>query len=103
METTTDTKSTTPFLRANLQISYEMLFYNTFNTMIYAFSPDEKDDDEDEQEPACYDPKNLHQQKSPIAAAEMHHPPPHSAHIHCSISINVQQGSMNINGCYFFL
>ena len=34
--------------------------------------------------------------------AETHHPPPHCAHIHCLVSTNVQQMSMNVNGCNFF-
>ena len=32
------------------------------------------------------------------ATAETHHPPPHCAHIHCLVDINVQQASMNISG-----
>src|SRR5258705_3790739 len=28
--------------------------------------------------------------------------PPHSAHIHCLVSVNVQQESINVNGCIFF-
>ena len=32
----------------------------------------------------------------------MHHPPPHHAHIHALVSRNVQQTSMNVNGCLFF-
>jgi hypothetical protein len=37
-----------------------------------------------------------------VATAEMHHPPPHCAHIHSLASINVQQTSLNVNGCNFF-
>ena len=33
----------------------------------------------------------------------MHHPPHHCAHIHCLVSINVQQVSVNVNECHFFL
>ena len=32
----------------------------------------------------------------------MHHSLPHSAHIHCLVSINIQQVSMNVSGCHFF-
>ena len=35
-----------------------------------------------------------------VATADMHHPSPHHAHIHCMISINVQQASMYVNGCH---
>ena len=37
-----------------------------------------------------------------VTTAEMYHPLPHSAHIHCLGSINVQQVSINNNGCHFF-
>jgi len=37
-----------------------------------------------------------------ITTAKTHHPSPHCAHVHCLVSINVQQDSMNIFGCYFF-
>jgi len=33
----------------------------------------------------------------------MHHPLPHCAHIHCLVSINIQQVLMHINGGHFFL
>ena len=35
--------------------------------------------------------------------AGTHHPPPHCAHIHCSVSRNVHQVSISVNGCNFFL
>jgi hypothetical protein len=38
-----------------------------------------------------------------VATAEMHHPLPHFAPIHCLVSVNVQQASMNVKGCSFFL
>ena len=37
-----------------------------------------------------------------VATAEMHHLPPHYAHICCLISITVQQILMNANGCNCF-
>ena len=33
---------------------------------------------------------------------EMHHPPPHCAHIDWLVSINIQQISVNITRCHFF-
>ena len=36
------------------------------------------------------------------AITEAQHPLPHCAHIHCLVSKNVQQASMNVNGCNFF-
>ena len=32
----------------------------------------------------------------------MYHLPPHCAHMHCVVSINVQQPSVNVSGCHFF-
>ena len=32
----------------------------------------------------------------------LHHPLPRCAHIHSLVSINVQQASVNVNGCHFF-
>jgi len=37
-----------------------------------------------------------------ISTAEMYCPPPHCAHIHCLVSINVQQASVNVSGSCFF-
>ena len=37
-----------------------------------------------------------------VATGVMHCPPPHCAHIHCLISINIQQLSMNVSGYRFF-
>ena len=37
-----------------------------------------------------------------ISTAEMYYPPPHCAHIHCLVSINIQQASVNVNGCRSF-
>ena len=48
----------------------------------------------DEQEPSCCIHRNLHQWKrhsATDATAEIHHPPPHCAHVHSLVSINVQQ------------
>ena len=38
-----------------------------------------------------------------VATTETRHPPPHCANIHCLVSINVKQASMNVIGCNFFL
>jgi len=37
-----------------------------------------------------------------LTTAETHHPPPLCAHIHCLVSINVQEVAMNVSGCHFF-
>lgn len=37
-----------------------------------------------------------------IAAAKTHHPPPDCAHIHCLVSVNIQQALVNISSCHFF-
>jgi hypothetical protein len=36
-----------------------------------------------------------------FTTAETHHPLPHCSHIFCLVSVNVQQASMNVNGCNF--
>ena len=37
-----------------------------------------------------------------VATAETHHLLPHCAHIPWLVSVNIQQLSMNVNGCHFF-
>jgi hypothetical protein len=37
-----------------------------------------------------------------VATVDTHDPPPHCALIHCLVSVNFQQASMNINGWKFF-
>jgi len=96
METTTDTKSTiTSVDRANSQL--KTLFVNIVTTIGYAFSPMMK--------------KSLHamllkfvpaEVTTVTVGAEMDHPPPHSAHIQCLVSINIQQVSIHVSGCHFF-
>ena len=38
-----------------------------------------------------------------VTTAKTYHPPPHGVHIHCLVSINIQQGSVNVSVCCFFL
>jgi len=44
----------------------------------------------------------FHSYYNGIIAAEMHHPPPHCAPIHCLVFINIQQVSVNVNGFHCF-
>jgi len=37
-----------------------------------------------------------------VTTAEMQHWPHHCAHLCCLVSINIQQESVNVNGCHFF-
>ena len=37
-----------------------------------------------------------------LATTEIHHLPSCCPHIHCSISMNIQQALMNVTGCHFF-
>ena len=37
-----------------------------------------------------------------VTAAETHHPLPQCVHIHCLVSISVQQALMDVYGCNFF-
>jgi len=39
----------------------------------------------------------------PVTTAETNHPPPHCAEIYHSVSINVQQESVTVNGCHFII
>jgi len=78
-----------------------MLFFSTVTAINYAFSPAMN--------------KNLHAMLIKICMAVWNvpclsccccccwnTPPPHCAHIHCLVSINVQQASTNVSGCNFF-
>ena len=60
----------------------------------------------DEQKPACFCVcKYLYHWRWPtlsVTTAEMHHPPPHCVHIHCLVSRNIQQASVNVSGHRFF-
>lgn len=58
-----------------------------------------------EHDPSCQAHNNLHRWRWPalaITTAETHHPLHHCAHIHCLVSINIQQTSVNVSGCHFF-
>jgi len=87
METTTDTKSIiTLSNRANSQ-PQNALFQHSHHHQLCTFASDE-------QESACSTCKILNQRRQPtiaVTTAEMHHPPPYCAHIHCLVSINIQQ------------
>ena len=37
-----------------------------------------------------------------LATIENHHLPPHCTHIHCLVSVNIQQALMNVSSCNFF-
>ena len=65
-------------------LRYKTLFFNTVTTISYAFSPAMN--------------KNLHAVLLKICTERLH-PLPYCAHIHCSVSINVQQVSMNVSEC----
>ena len=81
------------FDRENSQLQ-NTVFQHSHHQWLYIFSSDEE-------EPARHAHKDLHQWKWP-SIAEMHHPLPHCAHIHCLVTINIQQVSMNVNRCNFF-
>ena len=83
-------------------LSYKTQFCNIVTTISYAFSPVMN--------------KSLHavlvkvfSRRDPLfhscynsITAETHHPPPRCAHIHCLVSIHVQQALLNVNRCSFF-
>ena len=83
---TTDIKSTTTLLdRADYQL--QNTIFSTVTTAIYAFSPAMNKN--------LHAPlvKNLHQWRRTtvaVAAAEVHHPLPHCAHIHWLVSTDIQ-------------
>ena len=79
--------------------SYKTLFYNVVSTISYVFLPMMNKSLYAILVKICTcgsDPQSL----SPLL--KPHHPPPHCAHIHCLVSRNIQQASMNANGCNFF-
>jgi len=80
-------------------LSYKTPFYSIVATIHYAFLPAVS--------------KHLHailieicisrgEQLSLVATAKIQHPMPHCAHINCFVSINIQQASVNVNGCHFY-
>ena len=95
METTTSTKSTIA-----LRIpSYKTLFFNLVTTISCAFSPVTN--------------KSLNTTLVKICTsrggpcgdsntAKMHHSLLHHPHIHCLVSISVQQVLISVSGCLFF-
>ena len=53
----------------------------------------------------CCAGKNVRQQRwltTDVTTAKTYHPLPHCAHVHYLVSINVQQVSVNVNGCHLF-
>ena len=86
MENTTDTKSTiTLFNRANSHLQ-NTVFQHSHHHHLCIFSSDEQKIH-----------RSLHQWRWPTVTAvtEKHHPPPHCVHIHCLVSISVQQVNVN--------
>ena len=79
-------------------LRYKRVSFNLVTTISHELSPAMN-----KSLPAC---KNLHEQRSStvsLITAETHHPlPPHCAHIHCLVSINVQQVSECVTGCNLF-
>ena len=66
-------------------------FFDVVTTIWYAFLPAVN--------------KSLHAvliKPCTVTTTEMHHPLPHYVHIHCLVSINIQQASVNVSGCHFF-
>ena len=95
MEIATDIESTiTLFNRANSQLQ-SPIFQPSHHYQIFIFTSNQR-------EPAGHTHENLHQWRWPsatVTTAETHHPSPHCAHIHSVVFINIQQTSMNVNGC----
>ena len=94
-ETTADTRNTiTLFDRANSHLQSNIFQHSHYHFLCIFNS--------NKQQPACCTRKNLHYWKWPtvtVATAEMHHLSPYCAHIHCSISMNIQQTSVKVSGC----
>ena len=95
MKTTTNS-TITVFDRANSQLQSTLFQRSHHHWLCFFIS--------DEQEPACCGCNNRHQWRWPtvmVTTTEMHHPPPHCAHIHCLISIKVQRALTNASECHF--
>ena len=96
MVTTTGTKNITLLDRANSQLQ-NTLFQHSHHHELCIFTSHEW-------KPACWGHKNLQEQRWPnvtVATAQTHQSPPHCAHIHCLLSINVQQALMDVSECHF--
>ena len=74
-------------------LSYKALFFNIVTTISYAFSPVMK--------------RSLHSALLKICTRGGDPlsllPLPHHAHIHCLLTINIQQALINGSGCHFLL
>ena len=75
-------------------VSYKTQFFNTDITISYTLSP--------VKEPSCHTHKHLQQSWPFLVDTAETHPPPHCAHTHCLVSINIQEVSVNDNECHFF-
>ena len=98
METATKTKSTLCLIEQIL--SYKTVFFNIVTTISYVFSPVMNFRLHAMLIKTCIsggDPQLLASLLNCTA-----HPPAHCAHIHCLVSRNTQQASVNVNGCHFF-
>jgi len=94
MENTTGTKSAMALLdRENSQL--HTLYFSSHHCKLCIFVSDEH-------EPVCHTCKNLHGCLECGLSFTLLLPLLRCAHFHCLISRNVQQASVNVNGCHFF-
>jgi len=85
-------------------LNYKTLFFSIITTISYGFSTLMNKNLHAVLVKICTDGVDpLFQRYCDGVAADMHHSPPHCIHIHCLLSINIKQASMNISGCNFFL
>ena len=102
METTTDTKSTvTLFCRPNSQLQ-SIIFQHSHHCLLICV-----DELIEVLFIARYDScaclsRILLVFCIAVFTAEMHHPPTRCAHALCLVSMNFQQASVSVSGCYFF-
>lgn len=100
-DSVTDTKSTvTLFDRANSELQNTILL--TVTSISFTFLPHMNKSLYAMLIKICMAVQTLSVFHVTVATVEMHHSPPHCAHTHCLVSINVHQASKNVNECSFF-
>ena len=84
-------------------VSYKTLFLNTVTISSYAFSPAMNMSLHAALIKTCTSEGHLvfHSCYNSVVA-KMHHPSTSLSHIHCLVSRNIQQVSVNVSGCNFF-
>jgi len=89
---TSDTKSSTLIDGANPQLQNTILQHTSISyTFLLAMNK------------SLYAMQHQRWPTAAVMTPGTYHPPPHCAHIHCLLFINIQQALRNVNECHFLL